>query len=164
MSPVTRFAVVLLAAVTLALGARRMVSGLGIEVVSTWAGDDREYDIRLSSGLFPLPANAASVDWTLVNTGTQTETARVTVFRHGGGQPVKEVPPGALIERVPAGRDTHNANSVVAGGFELGFLYEVVVETDSRALRPTAAVWSDHGGTVIPGTRIPPEKFIRQEP
>ena len=158
-----RVASLLVAAVALALGASNVgLPGLGIEV-SRSGGEDPKFTLRLSSGLFSLPANAASVDWVLVNTGDKTETARVTVFRHGGGMPPTEVLPGPLIEHVPPGQDTHNANPVGVGEpFDPGFQYEVVVEMNSRSLQPTAAVWSDHGGTIIPGTVIPPDRFMPQ--
>lgn len=159
----TRYLAILLAALGLAAcGKHVSIKVLGIEV-STSGGEEQKFGMRLSSGLFSLPSNAASVDWTLVNTGEKTETARVTVFRHGGGQPTVDVLPGPLTVHVPAGQSTHNANPVESGGpFDPAFQYEVVVETDTRSLQPTAEVWSDHGGTVIPGTVIPPERFVSQ--
>lgn len=41
-----------------------------------------------------------------------------------------------------------------------GFYYELVVETNSRAILPSVHVWQDHGNTVIPGTLIPPGSFV----
>jgi len=114
----------------------------------------------LTSGLFGLPANAKSVDWMVLSHATHPETFRVTVYRAGVG-PKTPVAPGALTLNLAPDESTHNANSVGPGKpFLPGFYYEVVVETDSRAILPSVHVWQDHGNTVISGTLISPGTFV----
>ncbi|MEZ4861708.1 MAG: hypothetical protein R3C14_10385 [Caldilineaceae bacterium] len=66
----------------------------------------------LSSGLFALPGNAASVDWAVVNNSPHTETFTVTIYQGGVGIQKTVVPPGALTETLEPDYVTHNANSV----------------------------------------------------
>jgi hypothetical protein len=42
---------------------------------------------KLSSGLFLLPQNSASVDWSVVNDSQKPQTFRVTVYRGVWGWP-----------------------------------------------------------------------------
>jgi hypothetical protein len=134
--------------------------GRGVRTAAA-SGAEPQFTIKLTSGLFSLPANAASVDWMVVNDGSQATPVRVTVFRYGVNQPRVAVPPGALTVTVNPGQATHNANSVGAGKpFVPGFYYEVVVETASPSLHPSVEIWSDMGGTAIAGTLIPPGEFI----
>lgn len=119
--------------------------------------------MTLSSGLFGLPANAASVDWMVVNDSTIDQTITVTVYRSGvGGKTV--VPPGPITTTIAPGVVTHNANSVgYSKPFPPGFYYEVVVETNHPNVLPSVHVWQDHVNTVIPGTLIPPGCWVRLE-
>jgi hypothetical protein len=114
---------------------------------------------RLSSGLFNIPQDAASVDWVLVNNSATDQTVTVTVYKHGGlGRSV--VPPGPITFTVAPEDNFHNANSVPTT-FPPGFYYEVIVETDSLAVLPSVSIWRDHGNTGIPGTLIPPGDWVR---
>ncbi len=114
----------------------------------------------LSSGLFGLPGNAASVDWAVVNNSQSTETFIVTIYQGGVNMQNTVIPPGALKQTLQPGYVTHNANSVgPTDPFVPGFYYEVVVETNSLKVLPTVMVWEDHGGKVIPGTTILPSDF-----
>lgn len=116
---------------------------------------------KLSSGLFLLPQNAASVDWALVNDSKQPQAFRVTVYQGGIGTPKTAPPPGPLSQTIAPDCVFHNANSVGPGKpFQMGFYYEVVLESNDRALLPTVTVWQDHGATVIPGTTIVPGDFV----
>lgn len=116
---------------------------------------------KLSSGLFGLPAAAASVDWMVVNNAATSQTFTVTVFKAGVG-PKTVVVPGALTFTLAPGEVTHNANSVGSSEpFVPGFYYEVVVETSSPSVLPSVHVWQDHVNTVIPGTLIPPGSWVR---
>ena len=116
---------------------------------------------KLSSGLFLLPQNAASVDWAVVNDSKQPQTFRVTVYKCGVGMVKAETPPGPLTQTIDPNFVTHNANSVGPGDpFQIGFYYEVVVECNNRSLLPSVYVWQDHGATVIPGTTIVPGDFV----
>jgi hypothetical protein len=118
------------------------------------------YRHTLTSGLFGLPAGAKSVDWMILSHATHAETFRVTVYRVGVG-PKTPVAPGALTLSLDPDEATHNANNVGPGKpFVPGFYYELVVETNSRAILPSVHVWQDHGNTVIPGTLIPPGSFV----
>jgi hypothetical protein len=116
---------------------------------------------RLSSGLFGLPADAASVDWMVVNNSATAQTFTVTVFRAGVG-PKTVVAPGALVVTVDPGATTHNANSVgFSAPFVPGFYYEVVLEATDPNVLPSVHVWQDDVNTVIPGTLIPPGNWVR---
>jgi hypothetical protein len=116
---------------------------------------------KLSSGLFGLPAGAASVDWMVVNDAATPQTFTVTVFKAGVG-PKTVVVPGALTFTLAPGESTHNANNVdFSGPFVPGFYYEVVVETSSPNVLPSVHVWQDHVNTVIPGTLVPPGSWVR---
>ena len=116
---------------------------------------------KLSSGLFGLPATAASVDWMIVNDAATSETFTVTVYKAGVGAKTV-VAPGSLTFTLAPGEVAHNANSVGHDApFVRGFYYEVVVETSSPDLLPSVHVWQDHGNTVIPGTLIPPGSWVR---
>lgn len=120
-----------------------------------------QFTTKLTSGLFSLPANAASVDWMVVNDGSQPTSVTVTVFRYGVNQPKVPVAPGPLTVTVNPGQATHNANSVGVGKpFVPGFYYEVVVESTSSSLHPSVQIWADMGGTAIAGTLLPPGEFI----
>lgn len=66
----------------------------------------------LSSGVFGLPANAASVDWAVVNNSPHTETLIVTIYQGGVNLQKIVIPPGALSQTLEPGYVTHNANSV----------------------------------------------------
>ena len=116
---------------------------------------------KLSSGLFLLPQNAASVDWAVVNDTKVAQTFRVTVYKGGVGVAKIATAPGPLTETLAPDFVTHNANSVGPGQpFQLGLYYEVVVESNDRAVLPTVNVWQDHGGTAIAGTTIGPGDFV----
>jgi hypothetical protein len=120
------------------------------------------YKIKLSSGLFGLPGNAASVDWAVINNAAKPQSFRVTVYKAGVDELKIAVPPGPLAISLEPGKVTHNANSVGnTEPFVPGFYYEVVLETNSLFLMPTISVWEDHGGRVIPGATILPGMFIR---
>ncbi len=122
---------------------------------------EQQFTSKRTSGLFALPANAASVDWMVVNDGAQSQPVRVTVFRYGVNQPRTAVPPGPLAVTVGPLQATHNANSVGAGNpFVPGFYYEVVVESSSPSIKPSVEMWSDMGATALPGTLIPSGSFL----
>jgi len=117
--------------------------------------------MRLSSGLFGLPAAAQSVDWTVVNDSTTSQTITVTVYEAGVG-PKTIVAPGPLTLTIAPGEVTHNANSVsFAGPFRPGFYYEIILETASPNVLPTATIWEAHIATIIPGTTISPGTWVR---
>lgn len=135
-------------------------------VTSAWA-DRPGYRYVLSSGLFGLPSNAASVDWVVANNSTSVQRIRVTVYQWGIGIAKTEVAPGPITETLNPGYATHNANSVgyscgssSPGPFIPGFYYEVVVETGSLNVIPSVSIWQDCGNTVIPGTTILPGNFV----
>ena len=118
------------------------------------------YSYTLSSGLFQLPQNAASVDWSVVNDATGAQTFVVTVYKAvlGGAKQLLMYAGGT--ETLNAGVSAHNANPVGAGKtFELGSNYEVVLQANDKAVLPTVAVW-DSGAKPIPGTRIGPGEFV----
>ena len=117
--------------------------------------------MMLSSGLFGLPANAASVDWMVVNDTTVNQIIKVTVYRSGlGGKVV--VPPGTITTTIAPWGVTHNANSVgYYKPFKPGFYYEVIIERNHPNVLPSVHVWQDHYNTVIPGTLIPPGCWVK---
>jgi hypothetical protein len=114
--------------------------------------------IKLSSGVFGIPAGAQSVDWVVLNDSTTSQSVKVTVFLVSSSGKTA-VAPGALTVNVNAGATSHNANSV-GSVFQIGGYYEVVVETVSPNVLPSVNIWSDHGATVIPGTLIPPGVWV----
>jgi hypothetical protein len=116
----------------------------------------------LSSGLFGLPSNAVSVDWMVVNNASTPQTLTVTVYRHGIGIPREAVAPGPLTVTLAPTETTHNANSVGPGEpFNIGFYYEVMVETNSLNVLPSVHVWPSMFNEIIPGTLIPPGSWVR---
>ena len=117
------------------------------------------YKYVLSSGPFSLPAAAQSVDWVVVNDSAAAQTIRVTVYKCGLGEVKTAVAPGAIEMTLGPGVTTHNANSV-GQVFAIGFLYEVVVETNDKRTLPCLVIWQDHSGTAIPGTLIPAGAFV----
>ena len=115
----------------------------------------------ITSGIFSLPANAASVDWAVINDGTQPMQVRVTVFKCPVGQPKTVVAPGPVTVTLNPNATTHNANSVgLNQPFTPGFYYEVVVESNSPSIHPSVQVWSNNANAVIPGTLIGHGDFV----
>ena len=118
--------------------------------------------VTLSSGLFSLPPNAAAVDWMVVNNDYTPQKITVTVYRHDTGTPRVVVAPGPLQLKLDTTEATHNANSVGWGQpFQIGYYYEVIVETDSLNVLPSVHVWPGMSNEVIPGTLIPPGSWVR---
>jgi hypothetical protein len=116
----------------------------------------------LSSGLFGLSSDAQSVDWMAVNNSSAPQTITVTVYRHGIGIPRAVVAPGPLTLTLAPTETTHNANSVGPGlPFEIGYYYEVQVETPDRNVLPSVHVWPSHFNNPTPGTLIPPGSWVR---
>ena len=115
---------------------------------------------RLSSGPFNLPEDGAAVDWVMLNTGSSPADVTVTVYRYGIGIPRTIVAPGAVTMTIDPLSAVHNANDIPST-FEHGYYYEVVVETDSAAVRPGVHVWKDDVARVIPGTLIPSGSWTR---
>ncbi len=112
-----------------------------------------------SSGLFGLPSNAQSVDWMVVNNSSVPQTFTMTVYEAGVGLKTV-VPPGPLTFALAPGEVTHNANSV-GTVFQIGFYYEMVIESSSTDVLPSAHIWPSHFNEVIPGTLIPPGSWVR---
>jgi len=116
--------------------------------------------MRLSSGLFGLPATAQSVDWVVLNDSATAQTATVTVYKSSVAAPKTAI--DAVTFTIDPGRSLHNANSVgFTEPFVPGFYYEVVLETASPNVLPTVMVWEAHVATVIPGTTISPGSWVR---
>lgn len=115
--------------------------------------------VTRTTGKFGLPAQAVSVDWTVINNSNTTQTFTVTVYRVRIGMTKTIVAPGPVSVTLQPGFTTHNANSV-GPAMPLGGAYEVVIEGSPR-LTPSADVWQDLYNTVIPGTTIPPGAWVR---
>jgi hypothetical protein len=118
------------------------------------------YEYTLSCGVFGLPPGATSVDWMLLNNSDSEQHFRVVVYNVGVGIVKAPAPPGAVESTLAPQTLTHNANSVGQGKPFSGSPIEVVVEVNDRRMLPAVEVWSDTGGTVIPGTRIGPDQFV----
>ncbi len=56
----------------------------------------------LSSGLFGLPGNAASVDWAVVNNSQRTEMFIVTIYQGGVNMQKTVIPPGRIESNTSA--------------------------------------------------------------
>ncbi|MHB0970306.1 MAG: hypothetical protein ACYC7A_11105 [Thermoanaerobaculia bacterium] len=118
------------------------------------------YRITRSTGPFMIPADAQSVDWTVLNASSTTQEFRVSVYRLPIGAPKVLLGPGALTLTLEPGETTHNANRV-GTIFLLGFPHEVVIESDSRDVLPMAISWSSHSGIgAIPSTLIPAADWV----
>jgi hypothetical protein len=119
------------------------------------------FKFMLSSGLFCLPSTAASVDWAAVNNAPNPQNIRVTVYQGGVAGPKTPIAPGPLSVTLQPACVTHNANPVgPTQPFVPGMYYEIVVETNDRRVLPVVDVWSDLGGTLVPGTRISARDFL----
>jgi hypothetical protein len=118
------------------------------------------YSYTLSSGLFQIPQNAASVDWAVVNDATSAQTFVVTVYKAVLGAAKQLLMYAGATETLNAGVSTHSANPVGAGKtFDPGFYYEVVLQSNDKAVLPTVAAW-DSGGRVVAGTRVGAGEFV----
>ena len=116
--------------------------------------------MRLSSGLFGLPAAAQSVDWVVLNDATTAQTFTVTVYKSTVVAPKTAI--DTITATIDPGRSFHNANSVGFGEvFPPGFYYEVVLEASSPNVLPTVTIWEAHIATIIPGTTISPGSWVR---
>lgn len=121
---------------------------------------DNTFKYAFSSGVFSIHTEAHSVDWNLVNTGKTPQRYRVTVYEVAG-KDRKIIVPGPLSGNLsPAGK-THNANNIGNGKpFENDRRYEIVVESDSAAIKPQVEMWRAAGSnSVINETVIPARKF-----
>jgi hypothetical protein len=129
---------------------------------ATTATASPAYKYVMSSGLFLLPGDAQSVDWAVINNSKTDQAFRVTVYKGNIGASKTTVAPGSLEFTLKPGFTSHNANSVGAPPlpFQVGFYYEVVVETNSSDVLPTVTVWKDHAARMIPGTTILPGNFV----
>jgi hypothetical protein len=118
------------------------------------------YSYTLSSGLFQIPQNAASVDWAVVNDATTAQTFVISVYKAVLGGPKQLLMFGGGNGTLNSGVSTHSANSVGTGKmFELGYYYEMVLQANDKAVLATVCVW-DSAAKLIPGTRIGPGGFV----
>jgi hypothetical protein len=118
------------------------------------------FSTKMTSGPFLIAPTAASVDWMVVNNDTGPVTVRVTVYQLAIGSGKVVVPPGPVTVNLAAGATTHNANSV-GTVFNLGLIYEVVVEADSDNVHPNVNQWSGfNSASFISGTLIPAGSFV----
>jgi hypothetical protein len=129
---------------------------------TTTATANPAYRHVMSSGLFLLPGDAQSMDWAVINNSKTDQTFRVTIYKGNLGALKTAVAPGSLEFTLKPGFTSHNANSVGAPPlpFQIGFYYEVVVETNSLDVLPTVTVWKDRAARMIPGTTILPGNFV----
>jgi hypothetical protein len=126
-----------------------------ILAIGTSAGAQVTYTTKLSSGPFLLAPSCNSLDWVVVNNDKDVADLRVTVYKLDllGGDKIPLTPVTFSLE---PGRVFHNANS-----FQIGYYYEVVVESTSDKVCPNVNQWSCNGGSCfIPGTLIPAGDFV----
>ncbi len=120
----------------------------------------QRFQFSLSSGLFSLPGEARSMDWSVLNSSPDSQRLRVTVYRAEMGSVKTVVWPGVLVFTVAPASMFHNTISVgPAATMPHGSNYEVVVEMNDRRVLPAITVWSDRENTLIPGSRIGPRDF-----
>ncbi len=118
------------------------------------------FRVARSTGPFLIPDTAASVDWVATNTSGRPQAIRVTVYKCALDGPRTPVAPGTLEVVLDASATTHNANSVSSGPFQVGFYYEVVMESTSARVLPMLNIWQDNMASVIPGTTIPSGSWL----
>jgi hypothetical protein len=75
--------------------------------------------------------------------------------------PKEAAPPGPLEGTLAPNVMSHNANAIGIDKPFTGLPMEVVVEVNDHRMLPAVGIWSDSGGTVIAGTRIGPNQFVR---
>jgi hypothetical protein len=114
------------------------------------------YRTKLSSGPFLVTPTAASVDWAVVNNDHEAANVRVTVYKLDLSGPKVAIAPGPVTFNLAPDRTFHNANA-----FDVGFYYEVVVESTSDKVCPAVEQWSNTAGAFIPGTLIPAGEFVK---
>jgi hypothetical protein len=118
------------------------------------------YTTTMTSGPFLVAPTAMSIDWMVVNNDTVVADLRVTVYKLSINGGKEAVAPGHLEFSLDPGKTMHNANSV-GSVFQLGDIYEVVVEATSDKVHPNVNQWSCNGSDCfIPGTLIPAGDFV----
>jgi len=117
------------------------------------------YRYRYTTGPFLLPANSGSLDWIILNNDPNKQKVRVTIYKCNIGSPKTTMPPGSIETWIDPYESTHNANE-----YTEGFIYEIVVECNSRKIMPYVSVWPGHYGVVMPGTGITAANFLIQMP
>jgi len=107
-----------------------------------------------------IPSGTASLNWNVLNDDSTTQTVRVTIYICYILSPKTIWTPGITIESTLApGEATHNVNNA----FGLS-PYEIVVETNSKLVFPSAEAWLSNVGIAIPGSQITSADFIRAMP
>jgi hypothetical protein len=118
------------------------------------------YAYKYTTGPLTIPSGTASLNWNVLNDDSKTQTVRVTVYKCYILSAKTIWTPGVSIESTLApGEATHNANNA----FGL-YLYEIVVETNSKMVFPSAEAWPSNVGIAIPGSQITSAEFIREMP
>lgn len=123
---------------------------------------DKQFKYVLSSGVFPLHKQAHSVDWQLINTSRRPQDYRVTIYKVSSRDKTV-IAPGPLTGTLEPSGMRHNANDVgEKQPFQKGQRYEVIVEVNSREMKPATEMWSGaFGADVIMETVIGAEEFRR---
>jgi len=133
-----------------------VLHGCSYDTLVNQSKTPKQFNYRLSSGLFSLPENAQSLDWSILNSSDDTQEVKVTVYVFANER--KAALPGPIITVIEPNNTYHNANT-----YSYGPYYEVVLETNSLKVLPNVSVWSNNQNAVIPGTRIGPNDFVLLE-
>jgi len=67
--------------------------------------------------------------------------------------------PGPVEVTLAPGENSHNANAASEG-----FCYEILVETNSKLVFPSAEAWPGSIGDVVPGSEVRAAGFLRMMP
>ena len=119
------------------------------------------YTFKYTTGPIRAPQGTGALDWALLNNAATTQAFRVTIYT----LPIldtKTVWLGLVIEdTLDPGETTHNANNAFSGT-----MFEIVVETNSKQMYPSASFWTSiaSGSQTIPGSEVVSAEFIRVMP
>ena len=111
-----------------------------------------------SSGLFSVPRDATSIDWSVINGGIIGHWIRVKVYKCPAGA-AKIAIAGPTAVFLNATFTAHEAVSLTARNKSI--YYEVVVEDEDMRMHPSVQVFSKYPSDVIAGTLITPGDFAQ---
>jgi hypothetical protein len=114
------------------------------------------YSYKYTTGPIRAPLGTQHLDWAVLNNAQNTQTIRVTIYQLDFDNAKSYWIYGSPFEfTLDSGKTMHNANQAFPG-----YLFEIVVETNSKLVFPSAEFW-DLNQASIPGSEIVSAEFIR---